>query len=271
MAIPTTKATFKNYCLRALGFGVIDINVSDDQADDRIDEALQYFAQYHYDGVEKMYLKYQITQTDIDRARGNTTTTSADTIDSSITGSFLEGNNFIPMPSSVVSVVQIFNFDNAQTNSMFDIRYQLRLNDLYDFSSTSIIHYEMTMQQLDLLSHILTGEVPIRFNQHQNRLYLDMDWEEITVDEFLIIECYRKIDPTTYTDIFDDMYLKRYATALIKRQWGANLSKFNGVATLGGVTMNGEQIYSQAIEEIDKLETSIREGAFNTPIWGMIG
>tara|TARA_X000001036_G_scaffold956_1_gene809 strand:+ start:37 stop:417 length:381 start_codon:yes stop_codon:yes gene_type:complete len=126
MAIPTTKATFKNYCLRALGFGVIDINVSDDQADDRIDEALQYFAQYHYDGVEKMYLKYKITQTDIDRARGNTTTTSADTIDSSITSSFLEGNNFIPMPSSVVSVTQIFNFDNAQTNSMFDIRYQLR-------------------------------------------------------------------------------------------------------------------------------------------------
>ena len=271
MAIPTTKATFKNYCLRALGFGVIDINVSDDQADDRIDEALQYFAQYHYDGVEKMYLKYKITQTDIDRARGNTTTTSADTIDSSITSSFLEGNNFIPMPSSVVSVTQIFNFDNAQTNSMFDIRYQLRLNDLYDFSSTSIIHYQMTMQQLDLLEHVLVGEVPIRFNQHQNRLYLDMDWEEMTPDEFLIIECYRKIDPDTYTDIYDDMYLKRYATALIKRQWGANLSKFNGVATLGGVTMNGADIYSQSIEEIDKLETSIREGAFNTPIWGMIG
>ena len=271
MAIPTTKATFKNYCLRALGFGVIDINVSDDQADDRIDEALQYFAQYHYDGVEKMYLKYKITQTDIDRARGNTTTTSADTIDSSITSSFLEGNNFIPMPSSVVSVTQIFNFDNAQTNSMFDIRYQLRLNDLYDFSSTSIIHYQMTMQQLDLLSHVLVGEVPIRFNQHQNRLYLDMDWEQVSADEYLIIECYRKLNPETYTDIYDDMYLKRYATALIKRQWGANLSKFNGVATLGGVTMNGEQIYSQAIEDIDKLETAIREGAFETPIWGMIG
>ena len=271
MAIPTSKSTFKSYCLRALGFGVIDINVSDDQADDRIDEALQYFAQYHYDGVEKMYLKYQLTQTDIDRARGNTTTTSADTVDSSITASFKEGNNFIPMPSSVVSVVQIFPFSNAQTNSMFDIRYQLRLNDLYDFSSTSIIHYEMTMQQLDMLSHILTGEVPIRFNQHQNRLYLDMDWEQMPADEFIIIECYRKIDPATYTDIFDDIYLKRYATALIKRQWGANLSKFNGVATLGGVTMNGEQIYSQAIEDIDKLETAIREGAFETPIWGMIG
>ena len=270
MAIPTTKATFKSYCLRALGFGVIDINVSDDQADDRIDEALQYFAQYHYDGVEKMYLKYQITEADITRARANTTTTSADSVDSSITGSFKEGNNFIPMPSSVVSVVQIFNFDEAQTNSMFDIRYQLRLNDLYDFSSTSIIHYQMTMQQLDLLSHVLTGEAPIRFNQHQNRLYIDMDWEEVSADEFLIIECYRKIDPATYTDIFDDIYLKRYATALIKKQWGANLSKFNGVATLGGVTMNGEQIYSQAIEEIQRLEEQIQL-SFETPIDYMIG
>jgi hypothetical protein len=270
MAIPTSKSTFKSYCLRNLGFGVIDINVSDDQTDDRIDEALQYFAQYHYDGVEKMYLKYQITQTDIDRARGNTTTTSADSIDSTITGSFKEGSNFIPMPSAVVSVSNIFDFSNAMTNNMFDIRYQLRLNDLYDFSSTSIIHYQMTMQQLDMLSHVLVGEVPIRYNQHQNRLYLDMDWEQITVGEFLIIECYRKIDPETYTDIFDDIYLKRYATALIKRQWGANLSKFNGVATLGGVSMNGEQIYSQAIEEIQRMEEEIKL-TFETPIDYMIG
>ena len=270
MATPTTKATLKTYCKRALGFGVIDINVSDDQVDDRVDESLQYFAQYHYDGVEKMYLKYKVTQTDIDRARANATTTATDTADSSITASFEEGNNFIPMPSAVVSVIQIFNFDNAMTNNMFDIRYQLRLNDLYDFSSTSIIHYEMTMQQLDLLSHILVGEVPIRFNQHQNRLYLDMGWDQVNADDYLIIECYRKIDPATYVDIFDDIYLKRYATALIKRQWGANLSKFNGVATLGGVSMNGEQIYSQAIEEIQRLEEQIQL-SFETPIDYMIG
>ena len=270
MAIPTSKSTFKSYCLRNLGFGVIDINVSDDQTDDRIDEALQYFAQYHYDGIEKMYLKYKVTQTDIDRARANATTTSADSVDSSITASFEEGNNFIPMPSAVVSVSNIFDFTNAVQQNMFDIRYQLRLNDLYDFSSTSIIQYQMTMQQLDLLSHVLVGEVPIRYNQHQNRLYLDMDWEQMTPDEYLIIECYRKIDPTTYTDIFDDIYLKRYATALIKRQWGANLSKFNGVATLGGVSMNGEQIYSQAIEEIQRLEEQIQL-SFETPIDYMIG
>ena len=271
MAIPTTKATFKSYCLRALGFGVIDINVSDDQADDRIDEALQYFAQYHYDGIEKMYLKYQVTAADITRAATNTTTTATDTIDNTVTASFGEGNGFIPMPSAVVSVLNIFPFDDQATNNMFDIRYQLRLNDLYDFSSTSIIQYQMTMQHLDYLSHILVGEKPVRFNQHQNRLYIDMDWaNDISAGEYLIIECYRKIDPASYTDIFDDIYLKRYATALIKRQWGANLSKFSGVAMLGGVTMNGETIYTQAQEELERLEEQIQL-SFETPIDYMVG
>ena len=271
MAIPTTKSTFKEYCLRNLGKGVIDINVSDDQADDRIDEALQYFAQYHYDGIEKVYLKHEITQADVDRSKSNDTTTATDTIDSSITASFSEGKGFIPMPSAVVSVIRIFPFDNVATNNMFDIRYQLRLNDLYDFSSTSVIHYQMTMEHLDFLSHILVGEKPIRFNQHQNRLYIDMDYEnDIDVGEFIIIECYRKIDPASYTDIFDDIYLERYATALIKRQWGANLSKFNGVTMLGGVTMNGGEIYSQAQEEIEKLEEQIQL-SFETPIDYMVG
>ena len=271
MAIPTTKSTFKEYGLRNLGKGVIDINVSDDQADDRIDEALQYFAQYHYDGIEKVYLKHQITQEDVDRSKTNETSTATDSKDSSITASFSEGKGFIPMPSAVVSVIQIFPFDNVATNNMFDIRYQLRLNDLYDFSSTSVIHYQMTMEHLDFLSHILVGEKPIRFNQHQNRLYIDMDYEnDIDVGEYIIIECYRKIDPATYTDIFDDIYLKRYATALIKRQWGANLSKFSGVAMLGGVTMNGETIYTQAQEEIQQLEEQIQL-SFETPIDYMVG
>ena len=271
MAIPSTRDGFRDYCKRAIGFGVIDINVSDAQVEDRIDEGLQYFAQYHYDGVERMYLKYKVTEDDITRSRSNETTTATDTKDGNVTGSFLEGRNFIPMPSSVVSVIRIFPFDNQVTNNMFDIRYQLRLNDLYDFSSTSIIQYEMTMRHLDYLSHILVGEVPIRFNQHQNRLYLDMDFQNaIDADQFLIIECYRKVDPETYTDIYDDIYLKRYVTALIKRQWGANLSKFNGVTMLGGVTMNGGEIYSQAQEEITRLEEQIQL-AFETPIDYMMG
>ena len=271
MAIPTSKSTFKEYCLRNLGKGVIDINVSDDQADDRIDEALQYFAQYHYDGIEKMYLKYQITQEDVDRAASNDTTSATDTVDNTITASFTEGKNFIPIPSAVVSVLQIFPFDDQTTNNMFDIRYQLRLNDLYDFSSTSVIHYQMTMQHLDYLSHILVGEKPIRFNQHQNRLYIDMDFaNDISVGEFIIIECYRKLDPDTYVDIYDDIYLKRYATALIKRQWGANLSKFSGVQLLGGVEMNGGEIYSQAQEELEKLEEQIQL-AYELPPEYMMG
>ena len=273
MAVPTTKATLKSYCLRALGFGVIDINVSDDQADDRLDEALQFFAQYHYDGIEKMYLKHLITSDEVTRARSDASTTATDTADSSITATWKEGKNFIPIPSAVVSVVQVFPFtDTGAGSNMFDIRYQLRLNDLFDFSSTSVIQYQMTMDNIDLLEHILVGETPIRFNQHQNRLYIDMDWEnDVTADvDYLLIECYRKLDPTTYTDIYDDIYLKRYATTLIKKQWGANLSKFNGVTMLGGVTMNGETLYSQAVEEQNKLEEEIQL-AFELPINYMIG
>ena len=272
MATPTTKATFKTYCLRALGSGVVDVNVSDDQTDDRIDEALQYFAQYHYDGVERMYLKHLISTADVARARSDSSTTATDKLDSSITADWKEGKNWIPIPDSVLSVVEVFPFYEGSTRNMFDVRYQMRLNDLYDFSSTSVLHYEMTMRRLDFLQHILIGEVPIRFNQHQNRLYLDMDWaSDVTVDQdYIVIDCWRKIDPTSYTDIYDDMFLKRYTTALIKRQWGANLSKFNGVTMLGGVTMNGETLYTQAIEEQQRLEEQIQL-AYELPPMHMVG
>jgi len=256
----TTRETLKQYCLRALGKPVIEINVEDDQVEDRIDEALQYFAQYHYDGVERMYLKYQVSADDITRAKTNETlSTVTDTADSTVTAVFKEGKNYIPMPSSVVSVTRIFDFTDKANLNLFDVRYQLRLNDLYDFSSTSIIHYDMTLRHLDMLDHILVGERPIRFNQHKNRLYIDMDWSnDIDAGDFIIIECYRKLDPSTFTDIFDDIFLKKYLIQLIKKQWGTNLSKFQGVAMLGGVQMNGEQIYSQAQEEINKLEEQIQ-------------
>ena len=154
---------------------------------------------------------------------------------------------------------------------MFDVRYQLRLNDLYDFTSESIIHYEMTMRHLDFLDHILVGEKPLRFNQHQNRLYIDMHWaEDVNVDDFIIIECYRKLDPNTYTDIYNDIYLKRYTTALIKRQWGANLSKFEGVQMLGGVTLNGAKLFEEAQADIEKLEEQIQL-AYELPPNYMIG
>jgi len=263
MAVPSTKATFKEYCLRALGKPVIDINVDDDQVDDRIDEAVQYFAQYHVDGVERMYLKYKVTADDITRM---TTNASESVTSNSITTTYERADNFIVVPSSVISVVNVFSLSDRANLNLFDVRYQLRLNDLYDFSSTSIVHYEMTMRHLDFLDHILVGEKPMRFNQLSNRLFVDMDWGiDITAGEYLIFEVFRKLDPDTFTDIYDDIYLKRYATALIKKQWGQNLSKFSGTAMLGGVTLNGPELFSTALTEQQKLEEEIRSNYEEPP------
>jgi len=293
MAIPNTRETLKQYCLRNLGKPVIDINVDDDQVEDRLDEALQYFAQYHTDGVERMYLKYKVTADDVTRMTTNKsynvdekgtvaenieleegTLTSGDTsgdIQAEDGGAILtedstlvrtayeETQNYLVIPDAIISVVNIFPLSDRANLNMFDVRYQLRLNDLYDFSSTSIVHYEMTMKHLDFLDHILVGEKPIRFNQLSNRLYIDQDWaNDVNADEYIIIECYRKLDPDAHTDIFDDLYLKRYATTLIKRQWGQNLSKFSGTAMLGGVTLNGPELFSTALDEQSKLEEEIR-------------
>lgn len=257
MATPSSRETLKQYALRALGKPVIDINVDDDQLEDRLDEAFQYYAQYHYDGIRRTYLKYQYTQADKDRmtADGSNEVVTKN----GVTSTFKEGQNFIVVPESVISVINIFPFSNKGNLNLFDVRYQLRLNDLYDFSSTSIINYDVVLRHLDFLDHILVGEKPLRFNQHDNRLYVDMDWKnDLEVGEFLVMECYRKLDPATFTDVNNDIFLKRYVTALFKKQWGANLSKFNGVAMLGGVTLNGQQIYSEALSDIEKLETELR-------------
>ena len=293
MAKPNTRSTLKDYCLRNLGKPVIDINVDEDQIEDRIDEAVQYFCQYHTDGVERMYLKYKVTADDKVRLRKNKEFnviekgTYADNIElESGTNTVLEGDgdlikedgtplhtedstivettyeetqNYLVIPDAVISVINIFPLSDRANLNMFDVRYQLRLNDLYDFSSTSIVHYEMTMRHLDFLDHILVGEKPIRFNALSNRLYIDMDWQEdIDADEYLIIECYRQLDPAQHTNMFNDIYLKRYTTALIKKQWGQNLSKFNGTAMLGGVALNGPELFSTAISEQQKLEEEIR-------------
>ena len=261
MANPNTRESLKQYCLRALGKPVIEINVDDDQLEDRLDESLQYFAQYHTDGIRRTYLKYKLTSDDKTRLKNATRSSESatDLEESGVSTTHVEQDNYLVIPDSVISVTNIFPFSDKGNLNLFDVRYQLRLNDLYDFSSTSIIHYDMTLRHLDMLDHILVGERPIRFNQHKNRLYIDMDWSnDIDAGDFIIIECYRKLDPSTFTDIFDDIFLKKYLIQLIKKQWGTNLSKFQGVAMLGGVTMNGEQIYSQAQEEINKLEEQIQ-------------
>jgi hypothetical protein len=268
MAEPATREQLKQYALRNLGKPVIEINVDDAQLEDRLDEALQYFSQYHYDGVERVYLKYKYTEADKARLTSNTSSSATKNSEST---SYEEANNYLIVPDSVLAVNKIFNLSDKNNMNMFDVRYQLRLNDLYDFSSTSIIHYDMVLRHLDFLDHILVGEKPVRFNQHNNRLYIDMDWsEDLSVGEYIVIECYRKLDPETMTDVYNDIYLKRYVTALFKKQWGANLSKFNGVAMIGGVTLNGQQIYSEALQDVEKLETEIR-GTYETPVTYMIG
>ena len=293
MAIPNSRDSLKEYCLRSLGKPVIDINVDEDQVEDRIDEALQYFAQYHTDGVERMYLKYKVTADDVTRLTKNKSYnvdekgTVAENIEleegtntqeegagdllletgfsvlteesTLVRTAYEENQNYLVIPDAVISIINVFPLSDRANLNMFDVRYQLRLNDLYDFSSTSIIHYQMTMQHLDFLDHILVGEKPMRFNHLSNRLFIDMDWgTDITAGEFLIIEVFRKLDPDTHTDIYDDIYLKRYATTLIKKQWGQNLSKFSGTAMLGGVTLNGPELFSTAIQEQRQLEEEIR-------------
>lgn len=258
MANPNTRETLKQYALRTLGKPVIEINVDDDQLEDRLDEALQYFSQYHYDGVERTYLKYKVTQADVDRIISPDGDTASSITKNSVTTAWTEQNNFILVPEAVLAVTRIFPLSNRGNQNMFDMRYQLRLNDLYSLTSTNILYYEQVQQQLSLMQHVLVGRTPIRFNQHMNRLYLDMDVESIYKDEYLIIECYRKLDPTNFTDVYNDMWLKKYATALCKYQWGENLSKFQGIALPGGVTLDGTQMKQEAQEEIQRLEEESR-------------
>jgi len=333
MAEPTTRTEFKAWCKRKLGYPVIDINVDDDQVDDRVDEAIQFWNTFMQNGQQRTYLKHQLTTDDVNRAKTNTveTATAIGTGDSNATTSTLDGavlasatsvtltdatnfpttgsitiaaeganaaetvaytaktgnvlttaalanahgddaavtlsvtadwkitQGYLPMPDGVLSVLRILPFTDRGNLNMFDIRYQLRLNDLYDFSDISVIHYQMTMWQLDLLDMLLVGEKPIEFNVIADRLYIDMAWaDDLDVGEYIVIECYRKLSAAEYTKAYNDFWLKRYATALIKRQWGENLIKFQGVTMLGGVSMNGETIYNEAIREIGELETDGR-------------
>jgi hypothetical protein len=244
MAAITSRADFKSYCLKKLGFPVIDINVDDDQVEDRIDDALQFWQDYHFDGLQKVYYIKKITQTDIDNKYLDLTE-AKDT-----------SNNAL----EIVGVTRIFPIQDSQTSiSMFDLRYQLRLNELYDFTSASYINYTLTQQHLRSLELMFSGEVPIRFQRHMQRLYIDWAWgySEAPVGTTVIAECYATIDPTIYTQAWNDRWLKEYATALIKRSWGNNLKKFNGIQLPGGVTLNGDKIYQEATDEINTLHAEI--------------
>jgi len=247
MAVPSTRKEFKEYCLRALGKPVIEINVDDDQVDDRIDQALRYYWDYHFDGTEKIYYKHQVDQDTIDTKQ-------------------------IELPENIIGAVSLFPIGDPATSSgdIFNIRYQIALNDLYTLTSVGLVPYYMAMEHLATVQEILVGKVPIRYNRHRNILHMDMDRRKLRLGEFLIVEAYEVVDPDTYSDVWGDRWLQHYTSQLIKRQWGANLTKFEGLQLPGGVTFNGQKIYDDANEEIRRLEEEMVNN-YSLPVTDMIG
>jgi hypothetical protein len=247
MAVPSTRKEFKEYCLRRLGAPVIDINVDDAQIEDRIDEALLYYRDYHYDGTERALVRHQITATD-------------------------KVNKYIALDEKLIGVTRILPFTSSNSSStLFNVRYQVHLNDLFDYSSQSIVPYYMALDRIALLEQTFSGLKPIRFNRHTDKLYIDMNWEtDISIGEFLIIDGYSVLDTGTYGDVWGDRWLMRYTTALIKRQWGSNLSKFEGLQLPGGVSFNAANIVSESQEELNKLEDEMIN-SYSLPVYDMIG
>ena len=278
MSQPSSRSTFKEYCLRQLGAPVLEVNVADEQVDDLVDDALQYFHERHFDGVGQVYLKYKITQADIDRGKGTnevgivTTSASASINGTPTTFQFEENSNYLQVPPEVLGITKIFRFDgsNTVTNNMFSVRYQLFLNDIYYWGSTELLTYAMTKTYLEDIDFLLTTEKQIRFNQRQDRLYLDLDWGSVSVNDYLVIDCTRLLDPNDFTRVYNDSFLKKYLTALIKRQWGQNLIKFQGVKLPGGIELNGRQIYDDAEKELTRIR-EIMSNTYELPPLDMIG
>lgn len=247
MAVPATRNQFKDYCLRRLGSPVIDINVADSQVEDRIDEAILYYRDYHYDGVEHVLDPHKITSSD-------------------------KTNKYITIPETTIGITRILPFSTSNSSStLFNVRYQVHLNDLFDFSSESLLPYAMSMERVALMEELFTGLRPIRYNRHLDKLNIDMDWDnDVSVDDYIILDAYKIVDPDTYTDVWGDRWLARYASALIKRQWGSNISKFEGMQLPGGQTFNAANIVSESIEELNKLEEEMIT-SYSLPVYDMIG
>ena len=285
MAKPASRTQLKQYCLRQLGAPVLEVNVADEQIEDLIDDALQYFQERHFDGVERMYLKHKITEDELNRGQahndddstntvGIVTTTATSTSISgygTTTSTWYETSNFLQVPDSVIGIEKVFKFDSSTISTgMFSIKYQLFLNDLYQFNSLDLLQYAMTKTYLEDIDRLLTTDKQIRFNQRQDRLYLDIDWDSEEKDNWLVIDCFRVLDPNTYTGVYNDSFLKRYLTALIKRQWGQNLMKFVGVKLPGGIELNGRQMYDDAVVELDKIQ-EMMSNTYEVPPLDMIG
>jgi hypothetical protein len=282
MAQPSSRQELIDYCKRKLGAPVLEINVADEQIEDLVDDAVQFFQERHFDGVSQIFLKYQITQDDIDRGRapnGNnptagivTSTATANIAGSSVTFNYKENSNYLQVPPSVIGVTKVFHFDgtNTVTNNMFSVKYQLFLNDIYYWGSTELLTYAMVKTYLEDMDFLLTTQKQIRFNQRMDRLYLDIDWGSVNVNDYLIIDCHRTLDPNDFARVWNDSFLKPYLTSLIKRQWGQNLIKFQGVKLPGGVELNGRQIYDDAQKEIDAIMEKM-SNTYELPPLDMIG
>jgi hypothetical protein len=280
MAQPSTRQELIDYCLRKLGAPVLEINVAQEQIEDLVDDAVQFFQERHFDGVYQTYLKYQITQNDIDRGRAKgidgvgiaTTSANVNINGSQLQFDYYENSNYLQIPSHVIGVNKIFHFEgsNSISSGMFSIKYQLFLNDIYYWGSTELLTYSMVKRYLEDIDFLLTTQKQIRYNKRQDRLYLDIDWSSLRVGEYLIIDCYRTLDPNDYGKVWNDSFLKPYLTALIKKQWGQNLIKFQGVKLPGGVELNGRQMYDDALREIDDIMNKM-SNTYELPPLDMIG
>ena len=257
MATITNRQDFKDYCLRRLGAPVIQINIDDQQIEDRVDDAVQYWQDYHFDGAQKFYWIHYVTEQDISNQYLDATQAKDQ-----------NGNTV-----NILGVTRIFPLTDSQASiNMFDLRYQLRLNELYDFTSASYINYTLTQQHLRSLELQFTGEVPIRWVRNMQRLYIDWAWDgkyEVATGQAVIAECYGAIDPDIYGNVWNDRWLKEYATQLIKRSWGENMKKFGGIQLPGGVILNGKETYDEAVGEITRLETDMIENYGGPLEWFM--
>ena len=280
MAQPSTRQELIDYCLRKLGAPVLEINVAEEQIEDLVDDAIQLFNERHFDGVYQTYLKYEITQQDIDRGRAKgisgvgvaSTSVTTNIVGTATTFNYYESSNYLQVPSHVVGVNKVFQFEgsNSIASGMFSIKYQLFLNDIYYWGSTELLTYSMVKTYLEDINFLLTTQKQIRFNKRQDRLYMDIDWSSLTVGQYLVIDCYRMMDPNDYSKVWNDSFLKPYLTSLIKRQWGQNLIKFQGVKLPGGIELNGRQLYDDAQREIEAIIEKM-SSTYELPPYDLIG
>jgi hypothetical protein len=290
MAQPTNRQEFTDYVLRQLGAPVLEVNVADEQVQDLIDDAIQYFNERHFDGVTQVYLKYQVTQDDINRGRARppgapqnqngtvgmaSTSATANIVGTATTFTYYQNSNYIQIPPSIIGVNKAFQFGGGMGQGMFNVRYQMMLNDFiglngWGASGYDLTSYSMTMSYLETVNFILNTHKQIRFNQRTDRLYLDIDWSELQVGEFLVLDCWAANDPNEYSRIWNDSFLKPYVTALVKKQWGQNLIKFQGVKLPGGIEFNGRQIYEDGQADLDKIQEKMMS-TYELPPLDLIG